>query len=54
MIAVFQAVSIGILVFFLVYCIATVTLLAMSVRQIAWYSRGQGPASRRPAHRRGA
>jgi cellulose synthase/poly-beta-1,6-N-acetylglucosamine synthase-like glycosyltransferase len=40
-IAVLQSVSIGILVFFLIYCIATVTLLGMSVREISWYARGQ-------------
>jgi cellulose synthase/poly-beta-1,6-N-acetylglucosamine synthase-like glycosyltransferase len=48
MIGVLETISIGILVFFLVYCLTTVTLLAMSVRQISWYSRGQGPARRRP------
>jgi cellulose synthase/poly-beta-1,6-N-acetylglucosamine synthase-like glycosyltransferase len=53
-IAVFQDISIGILVFFLVYCVATVTLLAMSVREISWFARGQQPARTRPdelAHR---
>jgi cellulose synthase/poly-beta-1,6-N-acetylglucosamine synthase-like glycosyltransferase len=48
MIAVFQSISIGILVFFLVYCIATVTLLAMSVREISWFARGQEPTRTRP------
>ncbi|HET7049825.1 MAG TPA: glycosyltransferase [Solirubrobacteraceae bacterium] len=48
MIAVLKTISIGILVFFLIYCIATVSLLALSVRQISWYSRGQGPARGRP------
>jgi cellulose synthase/poly-beta-1,6-N-acetylglucosamine synthase-like glycosyltransferase len=47
-ILVLQTVSIGILVFFLVYCVATVTLLAMSVRKVSWYSRGRVPARARP------
>jgi cellulose synthase/poly-beta-1,6-N-acetylglucosamine synthase-like glycosyltransferase len=47
-IAVLQSVSVGILVFFLVYCLATVTLLALSVREIAWYARGQEPTRTRP------
>jgi hypothetical protein len=42
-IAVLQTVSIGIFVFFLIYCVATLTLLAMSLREISWYSRGQEP-----------
>jgi cellulose synthase/poly-beta-1,6-N-acetylglucosamine synthase-like glycosyltransferase len=53
-IAVLEYVSIGILVFFLVYCVATVTLLAMSLREISWYARGQEPSRTRPgglAHR---
>jgi cellulose synthase/poly-beta-1,6-N-acetylglucosamine synthase-like glycosyltransferase len=51
---VLQAISIGILVYFLVYCVVTVTLLAMSVREISWYARGQQPSRTRPeelAHR---
>jgi hypothetical protein len=44
MTTVLESVSIGILVFFLIYCVATVALLAMSVREIAWYARGQEPA----------
>jgi cellulose synthase/poly-beta-1,6-N-acetylglucosamine synthase-like glycosyltransferase len=40
-IAVLQSISIGILVFFLLYCAATVTLLAISLREISWYARGQ-------------
>ena len=54
MISVLQAISIGILVFFLIYCVATVTLLVMSVGEISWYARGQEPARERPgelAHR---
>ena len=54
MIGVLESISIGILVFFLVYYVATVTLLAMSVREISWYARGQEPSGRRPgrlAHR---
>ena len=47
MIAVLETISIGILVFFLIYCVATVTLLAMSVREISWYARGRGPARTR-------
>jgi cellulose synthase/poly-beta-1,6-N-acetylglucosamine synthase-like glycosyltransferase len=53
-IAVLQAISVGILVFFLVYCIVTVTLLAISVGEISWYARGQEPTRTRPgglAHR---
>jgi cellulose synthase/poly-beta-1,6-N-acetylglucosamine synthase-like glycosyltransferase len=53
-IAVLEAISIGILVFFLVYCVATITLLAMSLREISWYARGQEPCRTRPgglAHR---
>jgi cellulose synthase/poly-beta-1,6-N-acetylglucosamine synthase-like glycosyltransferase len=46
-IAVLEWISIGILVFFLVYCVATVTLLAMSLREISWYARGREPARMR-------
>jgi cellulose synthase/poly-beta-1,6-N-acetylglucosamine synthase-like glycosyltransferase len=48
MISVLQAISIGILVFFLIYCVVTVTLLALSVREISWYARGQEPTRTRP------
>jgi cellulose synthase/poly-beta-1,6-N-acetylglucosamine synthase-like glycosyltransferase len=48
-ILVLQTVSIGIFVFFLLYAVATLTLLAMSVREISWYARGQGPMRTRPA-----
>jgi cellulose synthase/poly-beta-1,6-N-acetylglucosamine synthase-like glycosyltransferase len=41
---VLQSISIGILVFFLLYCVATVTLLALSVRETSWYARGQEPS----------
>ena len=56
MIAVLETMSIAIFIFFLVYCVATGTLLIMSLREISWYARGQaGPAVRpRPgqlAHR---
>ena len=54
MISVLQTISIGIFVFFIVYCIATGVLLAMSVREISWYARGQEPSRTRPgglAHR---
>jgi cellulose synthase/poly-beta-1,6-N-acetylglucosamine synthase-like glycosyltransferase len=47
MIAVLENVSIGIFVFFVLYFVATGTLLAMSVREISWYSRGQGPSRAR-------
>jgi len=47
-IAALQYISYGILVFFLVYCVATVTLLALSVREISWYARGQQPTRTRP------
>jgi cellulose synthase/poly-beta-1,6-N-acetylglucosamine synthase-like glycosyltransferase len=47
-IAVLQAISVGILVFFLVYCVVTVTLLALSVGEISWYARGQEPTRTRP------
>ena len=48
MIAVLETISIGIFAFFILYAAATLTLLVMSVREISWYSRGQGPARRRP------
>lgn len=54
MITVLQSISVGIFVFFLVYGLATGTLLALSVREISWYVRGQVPARTRPgelAHR---
>ena len=56
MIAVLETISIAIFIFFLIYCVATGTLLIMSLREISWYARGQaGPAVRpRPsqlAHR---
>ncbi|MBV9417792.1 MAG: glycosyltransferase family 2 protein, partial [Solirubrobacterales bacterium] len=56
MITVLQYISIAIFVFFLIYCVATGTLLLMSLREISWYARGQaGPFVRsRPdqlAHR---
>jgi len=38
-----QTISIGIFAFFVLYAVATGTLLALSVREISWYSRGQGP-----------
>lgn len=40
---VLQSISVGILVFFVLYCVVTLSLLVMSVREISWYSRGQGP-----------
>ena len=43
MIAVLQTLSFGIFAFFILYAIATGTLLVMSVREISWISRGQGP-----------
>lgn len=56
MIPVLQTISIAIFAFFLLYCVATGTLLVMSLREISWYARGQaGPVVRnRPiplAHR---
>lgn len=53
MISVLQSISIGILVFFLIYCVATGTLLVMSLREISWYARGQEPAHKHTglAHR---
>jgi cellulose synthase/poly-beta-1,6-N-acetylglucosamine synthase-like glycosyltransferase len=47
--AVLENVSLGIFVFFVIYCIATLTLLVMSVREISWYARGQGPNRARPS-----
>jgi cellulose synthase/poly-beta-1,6-N-acetylglucosamine synthase-like glycosyltransferase len=47
-IPVLQSISIGILFFFLLYCIATLTLLVMSVREMAWYARGREPTRTRP------
>jgi cellulose synthase/poly-beta-1,6-N-acetylglucosamine synthase-like glycosyltransferase len=46
-IAVLQNISIGIFAFFVVYAIATATLLVMSLREISWISRGQGPSRAR-------
>jgi len=54
MIAVLQTISVGILAFFVVYCIATWTLLVMSLREISWFARGQEPTHKHPgqlAHR---
>ena len=48
MIAVLQVISLGIFVFFVIYTIATLTLLAISLREISSYSRGQGPDRGRP------
>ena len=48
MTAVLESISYGILVFFLVYCVVTVTLLVMSLREISWYARGQVPGRTRP------
>jgi cellulose synthase/poly-beta-1,6-N-acetylglucosamine synthase-like glycosyltransferase len=48
MIAVLHSISLGILGFFLVYCVVTATLLALSVREISWYARGQEPTRTRP------
>lgn len=45
---VLQSISIGILAFFVLYCVVTLVLLVMSVREISWYSRGQGPPRARP------
>jgi cellulose synthase/poly-beta-1,6-N-acetylglucosamine synthase-like glycosyltransferase len=39
----FQLVAGGSLAFFVVYSLATLTLLVLSFRQIAWYARGQQP-----------
>lgn len=47
MIAVLQNISIGIFAFFVLYAVATGTLLVMSAREISWYSRGQGPTRAR-------
>jgi cellulose synthase/poly-beta-1,6-N-acetylglucosamine synthase-like glycosyltransferase len=48
MIPVLESISIGIFVFFLLYGAATITLLTMSLREISWYARGQGPTRHRP------
>jgi cellulose synthase/poly-beta-1,6-N-acetylglucosamine synthase-like glycosyltransferase len=48
-IPVLQTVSLCIFVFFVVYAIATGTLLAMSVREISWYARAREPIRARPA-----
>lgn len=45
MITVLEYISIGILVFFLIYCVVTVALLALSIREISWYARGQQPSA---------
>jgi cellulose synthase/poly-beta-1,6-N-acetylglucosamine synthase-like glycosyltransferase len=41
---VLEAISIGIFIFFLLYGVCTLALLALSLRQISWYARGQGPS----------
>ena len=54
MIAVLQAISILIFGFFILYALATGTLLLLSLREISWYARGQEPSRPRPgnlAHR---
>ena len=43
MITLLQDLSLAIFAFFIVYCVATFTLLAMSLREISWYARGQEP-----------
>jgi cellulose synthase/poly-beta-1,6-N-acetylglucosamine synthase-like glycosyltransferase len=43
-IAVLENISIAIFAFFVLYAVATCTLLAMSIREISWYSRGRGPS----------
>ncbi len=48
MITVLQYISLGIFAFFVVYCVATFTLLAMSLREISWYARGHEPVRTRP------
>jgi cellulose synthase/poly-beta-1,6-N-acetylglucosamine synthase-like glycosyltransferase len=44
-IPVLESISVGIFGFFVLYGVATATLLAMSLREILWYSRGQEPFS---------
>jgi cellulose synthase/poly-beta-1,6-N-acetylglucosamine synthase-like glycosyltransferase len=51
MIAVLESISIGIFGFFIVYAVATGTLLAMSLREISWYARGQEPSRTQPENR---
>jgi cellulose synthase/poly-beta-1,6-N-acetylglucosamine synthase-like glycosyltransferase len=46
---VLETISIGIFIFFLLYGVSTLALLALSLREISWYARGQGPARIRPA-----
>ena len=48
MTSVLQSISIGILGFFLLYCAVTLTLLALSLREIMWYTRGHEPTGTRP------
>lgn len=48
MIAVLEAISIGIFAFFILYAVSTGTLLLLSLREISWYSRGQEPSRTRP------
>ena len=48
MIHVLENISIGIFIFFILYGVSTLTLLALSLRQISWYARGQGPGCTRP------
>ena len=44
MIAVLQNISLAIFAFFVIYAVSTGLLLVMSIREISWYSRGQGPS----------
>jgi cellulose synthase/poly-beta-1,6-N-acetylglucosamine synthase-like glycosyltransferase len=45
---VLETISIGIFIFFILYGISTLTLLAMSLRRISWYARGQDRARSQP------
>ena len=43
-----ELITIGILAFFLAYFASTLALLALSLREISWYARGQQPGRTRP------
>ena len=48
MIRVLEIISFGIFIYFILYGVSTLTLLILSLRQVSWYARGQGPVRMRP------
>ena len=47
MIAVLQLISLGMLVYFLLYCVATGVPLGVSLRRISWYAQRIGAPGER-------